>query len=1194
MNITKPVSNCPAPARLPLLAQRTPRLSRVSDVTNVIPDQVNSQCEDQSVADPVHAKTVSQVNAPAEDGYQRVNLEVTSDGGAALPASKDVSKPSGNKTSFPLPPESKQEPQPQRRPQAITSLPRSRVPLRPVNTQLASKRVDPVEKEAPQSKLLPNPTGKRIIQLSENDLFEQLIVKIRQREESEQNTASIIRQIESENQALKETNQNLQERVRKQQGQLAKASSENKGQRAQLDQWRAKIVMFKGIIGELGREYDKVREQTMSLKETAVSLGDEKSQIQATLEDLKMQVSRHTETAEGQKKKLATSDGAIAHLTDALNHSEKRGDLIKSQLVGERKRIVTLETYIQNESQTQARYLYVVKKEQGRMTEKLDAMCDQFSKACLGTQDVILSKLSPEVERCVASVEDMKKQHSAETLDAEHFAKNIEEAASRFGSLAGQFASDLDRNNEMSNSVAEALREGLQSVESNLGPYSSLVKQLAHNENCYNSLQQQVQAVTPSLGSLGALVKTVEATETELIGALQNFGQMLSAARIPAGNPVLEKELTAKFSENTQLQLRLQQISSEIDSLRMQVSSKASEVMQLQSKLKESMNNEQEHRGQVSRCEIEKTALRGELVILEQRIREELTIAARTSQDDMREKFEHEVRDLETINIRLEHDLKNLKTQLSDAQTLLRQESQAQIEDLTKACSEYVLKEKAIEVELQMTKASENKFHSEKEMAKELLDQANRKAHRLEAQLELKTQSESMMEKAKQEAEKAFVLLELEATRKSEEMQSMKQAISLLESRSAALEKIGGEADAEIVSLLQRAQEAESWQVTMREGLAKIMEIHPDEPFELTWQRIENALKLSVTQRTMDNTLCTSVEQNDEVETERKGNDAEGLKKRDAEAEFANELAERLRDASERVPLVQSLPPSVCDAPKSFEHDNCVDPRHMLPIDHGHIVPFSSLHEKIAAEGDDFSLFNDTAELEMLMLSTPDLQGPFASSQRAPCDRLKDAPKAPETSDKGNEVAKEADSVVDSANIEKSQLVHHGEPRGKISYDCPKIKEVNARRKVVSFEGSRLSSQAEVKGTRRLSDATDDSSGRDSESKETKRTHKRTYSRLSQSVVQDENHTDENTELQPSIKDPTTNPRQGSTITDEDPGAPCKPPKRSRKTGVEPERRLSPKGLASGSSKSNAVSTSTNLRARAKRRSRGKVSHFSV
>ena len=493
-----------------------------------------------------------------------------------------------------------------------------------------------------------------------------------------------------------------------------------------------------------------------------------------------------------------------------------------------------------------------------------------------------------------------------------------------------------------------------------------------------------------------------------------------------------------------------------------------------------------------------------------------------------------------------------------------------------------------------MTKASENKLHSEKEMAKELLDQANRKAHMLEAQLELKTQSESMMEKAKQEAEKAFVSLELEATRKSEEMQSMKQAISLLESRSAALEKIGGEADAEIVSLLQRAQEAESWQVTMREGLAKIMEIHPDEPFELTWQRIETALKLSVTQRTMENTLCTSVEQNDEVETERKGNDAEGLEKRDAEAEFANELVERIRDASERLPLEQRLPPSVCDAPKSFEHDNCVDPRRMLPIDHGHIVPFSSLHEKIAAEGDDLSLFNDTAELEMLMLSTPDLQGPFASSRRAPCDRLKDAPKAPETSDKGNEVAKEADSVVDSANIEKSQLVHHGEPRGKISYDCPKIKQVNARRKVVSFEGSRLSSQTEFKGTRRLSDATDDSSGKDSESKETKRTHKRTYSRLRQSVVQDENHTDENTELQPSIEDPTTNPRQGSTITAEDPGAPCKPPKRSRKTGVEPERRLSPKSLASGSSKSNAVSTSTNLRARAKRRSRGKVSHFSV
>jgi hypothetical protein len=36
--------------------------------------------------------------------------------------------------------------------------------------------------------------------------------------------------------------------------------------------------------------------------------------------------------------------------------------------------------------------------------------------------------------------------------------------------------------------------------------------------------------------------------------------------------------------------------------------------------------------------------------------------------------------------------------------------------------------------------------------------------------------------------------------------------------------------------MFARAQEAESWQATIREGFAKVIDVHPDEPFEQTWQ----------------------------------------------------------------------------------------------------------------------------------------------------------------------------------------------------------------------------------------------------------------------------------------------------------------------------------------------------------------------
>ncbi|CAG8931365.1 unnamed protein product [Penicillium salamii] len=1014
-------SNCPSPARQPLLAKPARRVSTISDAANVISGQYSSGDGEKSTVEPEHHVAAFQVNEPAEDGRLEEDSEALSDIETAVPKESTLPKPS-ERTPFPRAAVPTKEPRAQRGHQDSTSLPFSRAPFRPVNVPRSSRKAELAEKEAPAKKQIPIITGKISGQLSENDLFKQLIMKIREREESEQNAASLVRQIESDNRALREKGQNLQERVKKQQLQLVKASTEAKGQRAQIDQWKGKLNNFKGVIQELGREYDKVRQQTMNLKETASSLDNEKILIQTTLSDLKMQISRHTETIEGQKEKLAISDGVIAHLKEALDHSEKRGDLLKTQLVGEKKRTMALETYIQNESQIQARHLNFVKKEQSRMTEKLDSMCDQFTKASLETQDVILSKVGPGVERCVVSVEEMKSQCSAGTINAERFVTSVQETACRFESLSGQFTSVLDRSNEMSNSVFQGLKEGLQSVEKNFGPYSPLVKQLANNENCYNSLQQQVQAVEPTLGNLGVSIKAVEATEASLICALQSFGQMLSAARIPAGNPVLEKELNAKFAENTQLQLRLQQISSEIDSLRMQVSSKTSENIQLQQTLTESMS-----------------------------------------------RFETEIKAFQTANI-----------------------------------------------------------------------QTRQMADELESQLEIRTQSEHLKEEAKKEAEKALLLVELEATKRSEEFLTMKQTLSSLECRSAALEKTGAEANAEIVSLLQRAQEAESWQVMIREGVTKVMEVQPGEPFEAIWQKVEHA------------------------------------------------LSERLCHGSEDVNTDVQLPSNACNVSHSLEHDDCVDPRHVLPTNHGHIVPFSILHEKIAPEDDDVSLFNDTAELEMLMMSTPDLQGPFAPKQKALCDDAsKETHKASEISDKGSNFAKEVDSVIDSAIIEQSRHTP-GNPPGLIADNGAKLEQVDTRRKMVSFEGTHVFARTEVGRPRRLSDATDNSSGIESESKETKRTQKRTYSRLRQSVAQEETSTETNAGLQSIENDVVGNPQQDPKKMAEDPDAPRKPAKRSRKTCDEPERRLTPRGLASGSSRSNPVSLATNARARAKRRSRGR------
>jgi chromosome segregation ATPase len=254
---------------------------------------------------------------------------------------------------------------------------------------------------------------------------------MKQREESEQAAAAIQRQLTNENMSLKEDNLNLQDRLKKCQGQLAKTSSEVRSQRAQIDQWKAKLGTFKGVLNELGREYGAVREQAKELKEATMSLDREKREIQCSLDEIKLKISNSEEVIRDQRERISVSEGTVASLREALDDSEKRGDLIKAQLCNENKRIATLEAYIQNESQGQSRHLALIRDGQRRMAEKFDSACELFTTSCVKSQDNILSKLSPALEHCLTSVQGLKEQCSAETMNVQDFASCVQEAASR-------------------------------------------------------------------------------------------------------------------------------------------------------------------------------------------------------------------------------------------------------------------------------------------------------------------------------------------------------------------------------------------------------------------------------------------------------------------------------------------------------------------------------------------------------------------------------------------------------------------------------------------------------------------------------------------------------------------------------------------------------------------------------------------
>lgn len=267
--------------------------------------------------------------------------------------------------------------------------------------------------------------------LSEDDLFELLIGRIRQREERAAIVADMQRQMKADNFELKDENQALKEQLGSCHAQLRKKTSESKTYRTQMDNWKAKLRKFKIVVNGLGQDYDFLRDQINSFKTTTKTLGKEKSELLQDISDAKEKISEATNAIEEQNRKLADSEQCIAILRQELRISEEKEKEGKARLSEEKKRASLLESYIQTYAQRQMRQLGMVRVDQCKLKEKLESTLESIS-GCLSTsQNTILSTLSPVLDECISSVKTLDKSCSEERMDVRKFTSSVDEVASR-------------------------------------------------------------------------------------------------------------------------------------------------------------------------------------------------------------------------------------------------------------------------------------------------------------------------------------------------------------------------------------------------------------------------------------------------------------------------------------------------------------------------------------------------------------------------------------------------------------------------------------------------------------------------------------------------------------------------------------------------------------------------------------------
>lgn len=308
----------------------------------------------------------------------------------------------------------------------------SRPPIRPNNDARVSKRRREKCRNRPaRQQSLTSDSKLASHALSEERLFELLIGKIRQREDHEIAAANVRHQLEGQNAQLASDNQKLRQQLESYEGQLKKMAADSKARQSRMDGWKARLQKFKEVVNDLRNEYDALRHDSDKIREQTASLEQEKCELVKAIDGIRIQVARAEATIDEKESKIAADDREIATLRQALESINEKLEDAGAELVEEKKRAASLESYILNYARDQARQLTSIKEDQSQLLEKVTSAIAVITDESTVSKDAILSEMRTLSEDLQSSVQILDEKCSSEKLEVQEFSNTAHDIVSR-------------------------------------------------------------------------------------------------------------------------------------------------------------------------------------------------------------------------------------------------------------------------------------------------------------------------------------------------------------------------------------------------------------------------------------------------------------------------------------------------------------------------------------------------------------------------------------------------------------------------------------------------------------------------------------------------------------------------------------------------------------------------------------------
>lgn len=304
----------------------------------------------------------------------------------------------------------------------------------------------------------------------------------------------------------------------------------------------------------------------------------------------------------------------------------------------------------------------------------------------------------------------------------------------------------------MNVNAAKEIEDSLKTIERYLGSKSPIFERLSCTENLHETLSGHFQTLQPKLNSLHDSVTNLTGNEKQLAQSLEALSNTLAETRIPAGNPVLELELSKKFSENAQFQIQIHDLSSAAESLRKRLQDSETAIRSYHESYETVNARSRILEQETSKLRTEKVALMGELESAKLEIRKELDGERMTLVDQMNiqhelqlQTLQKEKRDLEEASNDLLANLNDVQYSLAEAKKLIDEqrrerellvlEMEQQVQQLTTACSDSTTQLMAQTTELERFQELDAASRVENTSLKEQLEQAQGKIIHLEQRL---------------------------------------------------------------------------------------------------------------------------------------------------------------------------------------------------------------------------------------------------------------------------------------------------------------------------------------------------------------------------------------------------------------------------------------------------------------------------